>query len=607
AYLNEHFIPIKVDREERPDIDNLYMAATQAMTGRGGWPMSVFMTPDRKPFFCGTYFPPFARQGMQGFNEILISIHEAWLTKRTEIDQSADQVSNFLLNQAKTPEATDGSPALDAAFLDSAYEELSRSYDSNLGGFGRAPKFPTAHRITFLLRYHHRTQNQEALAMATHSLDAMANGGIHDHLVGGFHRYSTDAQWLAPHFEKMLYDQASLALAYTEAWLLTKDPNYEAVARGILDYVQEYMTHPDGGFYSAEDADSEGVEGKFYVWSTDEIEAEFSAEEAAAFIKNYRMTPHGNWEETNILHTEDLSLFRDPKMQEARKKLLKIRDKRIRPHLDDKVVVSWNAYMIEAFAKAGWAFGDASYLESAEKAEGFVRKHLYENGRLLRHYRNGTADVDGYLEDYAYMGRALLYLYETTFEVDYLKQAKFIAEEMKRLFLREEGGFLFTGSDNEALIAPIIEVYDGAMPSGNSIATSFLLRLGHLTADSDMKDLGWATLNTFGPTLAESPSAYMEMVSALDFALGPNTEVVIAGEPGDTEVESMLSVLRDRFDPNQVVAQRPVEAPKMLLELVPYLEAQTAIEGQATAFVCRNYACKLPVQDAAGLEKQLQE
>ena len=606
-FLNRHFVPIKVDREERPDLDNLYMTAVQAMTGHGGWPMSVFLTPDLEPFYSGTYFPPHSTGRMPGFLDLITRLSDAWRNDRRRVLDSSDQVADFLRRQAEQGTGGAAASPLDEAFLDAAYRDLASGYDETHGGFGGAPKFPTPHRITFLLRHHHRTGDERALAMATASLDAMANGGMHDHLAGGFHRYSTDARWLAPHFEKMLYDQASLLLAYTQAWQATGNPDYEAVARGIGEYVITTLTHPGGGFYSAEDADSEGEEGKFYVWSADEIDSVLGPGGGAVFRKNYDVTALGNWEDTNILHTERLDLLRDPDMILARRELLDVRATRIRPHLDDKIVVAWNGYMIEALARAGFAFDEPRHLEAARRAEAFVHGHLYRDGRLLRHYREGAAGVAGYLEDYAYMGRALVALFETTFDPQYLERGHRLAGEMLRLFHREEGGFVFSGADAEPLLAPVIELYDGAIPSGNSMAASFLLRLGHLTADRELRETGWKTVESFGTALQRSPSSFLEMAAALDFALGPNTEVVVAGEPGARETAAMLDVLRSKFAPNMVLAFRPPGGQELLTSLVPYLETQTAIDGKPAAYVCRDYACTLPVHDAGALRERLNE
>jgi len=605
AYLNEHFIPIKVDREERPDLDNLYMAAVQAMTGRGGWPMSVFLTPDLKPFFGGTYFPPYDRGQMPGFSTLTHKIAEAWATQRQELLASSDRVGDFLLKQATQGTGAASAP-LDTTFLADAYHALAGSFDASLGGFGGAPKFPTPHRLTFLLRRVHRTGDPKALAMVRKTLDAMACGGMYDHVGGGFHRYSTDARWFAPHFEKMLYDQAGLAEAYTQGWLVTGDPNDEAVARGILDYVLDYMHHPEGGFYSAEDADSEGEEGKFYVWTAGAIDSVLGTRDGAAFRAAYGVTAEGNWEGgANILHTQTLDLIRDPAMIEARRKLLAVRDRRIRPRRDDKIVTAWNGYMIEAMAQAGWAMNEPRYTEAAERAAAFLHQNLEHDGRLLRHYRGTASPVLGYLDDYAYLGRAYLTLYETTFKPKYLERAVRLTKEMVRLFERTDGGFVFAGHDAEALLAPVVEVYDGAMPSGNSVAASLLLRLGHLTADGAMEDLGWKTIKSFGAQLERSPSNFMEMISALDFGLGPDTEVVLAGDPTEAGIPAMIEVLRGAYRPNTVIALRPNTGGEKILRLIPYLKDQPAIDGKPTAYVCRSYACKLPVHDAGALQEQL--
>jgi len=596
--LNRNFVAIKVDREERPDLDDLYMTAVQGMTGQGGWPMSVFLTPDRKPFFAGTYFPP------QQFMTLLTNVAGAWKDHRGDLSSQGDQVATFL--QERIKRADQGTGDLAPALLDSAARSAERSYDVSRGGFGGAPKFPTPHKLTFLLRYATRAKDKTALAMVRGTLDAMAAGGIHDHLGGGFHRYATDANWLVPHFEKMLYDQAGLALAYTQASVVFRDPKYVLVVRGILDYVNRDLRHPEGGYYAAEDADSEGHEGTFYVWTAAEIDSILGSERGLAFRKAYQASDIGNWEGRNILHLKSFTQETSEGWQSERDALFHQRSQRVRPHRDEKILVAWNGYMIEAMAGAGASLGEPRYIESAVSAATFIEAHLWKDGRLFRHYRNGPARVPAYLEDYAFLGRGYLALYEATFDARWLEAAVRTTRDMVRVFSRSDGMFAMTGSDAESLLAPVVDTYDGAMPSGNSAAAVLLLRLGHLTGDRGMEERGHAVLNAMKGDLAQAPDAHTEMLSAVDFFLGPKSEIVVAGDPGDPVVKAMWRTVREAYLPNAVLALRPPDA-RAITSLVPYLEAQVALDGKPTAYVCQGYACRLPVHDAAALKKNLED
>jgi uncharacterized protein YyaL (SSP411 family) len=604
AFLNEHFVPVKVDREERPDLDALYMTAVQGMTGSGGWPMSVFLTPERKPFFAGTYFPPEDRQGMPGFLTLITNIDRAWRTDREGVLSGADRVTEFLRAQVDTAASDTAAAALNAGLLDAARRGVERTYDAALGGFGTAPKFPTPHKLTFLLRTARGAAGDTTRGMVRATLDAMAAGGIHDHLGGGFHRYSTDARWLVPHFEKMLYDQAGLALAYTAGWQVFGDAKYATVVRRTLDYVLRDLADPKGGFYSAEDADSEGEEGTFYVWTPAQIDAVLGGA-GPGFREAYHVTDAGNWEGKNILHVTGFTQDTFGTWEPERRKLFAEREKRPRPHRDDKIIVEWNGYMIEALARAGTALDEPRYVKAAVRAATFIDEHLWKDGRLLRHYRDGAADVPAYLEDYAYLGRGLLALYEATYDPRWLERSVHVTREMLRLFARPQGGFSLTGSDAETLLAPVVETYDGATPSGNSVAAMLLLRLGHLTADTAMEDAGWNVLRHFADRMVRMPGAHLEMLSALDFAVEPKTEVVVAGSNGDPEVAAMLKEVRAGYRPNTVTAFRPAGDASRMVALIPYLEDQTAQGGKPTAYVCKNYACRLPVHDAGGLRAEL--
>jgi uncharacterized protein YyaL (SSP411 family) len=608
--LNSRFVPIKVDREERPDLDHLYITAIQVMTGSGGWPLSVFLTPDRKPIFGGTYFPPVDRGGRPGLGSLLARVDEAWQSDREALLESGSSMVAYLRKLSQPTGSSNPDQPLGEEALAAAFKQLYNRYDAKRGGFGPAPKFPSPHNLTFLLRYAHRTHSAMALDMARTTLDAMAAGGIHDHLGGGFHRYSTDAHWLVPHFEKMLYDQAGLAIAYTDAYLATGDSTYRAVAQDILDYVLRDLRDPAGGFYSAEDADSEGEEGTFYVWADGEIRGLLGEEAGREFCNSFGVRPTGNWEGKNILHRTAARPPLSPALQNARDLLREARDQRTRPHRDEKILVAWNGYMIEALAHSGKALFAPRYVEAAEESAHFIKENLWRDGRLLRYSRGGAADALAYLDDYAFLGRGLLALYETTFRLGYLEDALHVAREMIRLFHRPQGGFLFTGSDADRLVAPVVEVYDGAMPSGNSAAASFLLRLGHLIADREMEDRGQEVLQVFAAAVNRSPAGHLALLAALDFALGPVTEVVFAA-PGpapftDDALAGMLTPLWGRYLPNSVTALRPNQAPNATLNLIPYTHSQEMIAGKVTAYVCHDYACQLPVQDAAALVDQLQ-
>jgi uncharacterized protein YyaL (SSP411 family) len=599
AVLNADFIPIKVDREERPDIDHLYMTAVQAMTGSGGWPMSVFLTPDLAPFFAGTYFPP------EQFKALLIRVAQLWKENPEDLTANAREVAAYLREQASG--AGGGAGTLSAAVLDSAFAHARATYDARHGGFGRAPKFPTPHKLLFLLRYAARTGKREARDMVAGTLDAMAAGGIHDQLGGGFHRYSTDPVWLVPHFEKMLYDQAGLAEAYLAGWQVLGKPEYATVARQILDDVLTEFTAPDGGFYAALDADSEGEEGTFYVWTAAEIDSILGPERGPAFRAVYGATAGGNWEGKNILHLEAFTGDAVASWAGEREVLRAAREKRPHPHRDEKVVTAWNGEMIEAMARAGAALGEPRYVEAAARAAGFIHDRLVRDGRLLRHWRDGAAPVPGFLDDYAFLGRGYLALYEATADPQWLERAVWAAREMDRLFALPGGGFRMTGADAETLMAPVIETYDGALPSGNSAAAMFLLRLGHLTGDRELEGKGSSVLDAFAESIVRNPEAHLGMVSALDFSLGPRAEIVIAGDGDDAAVREMRGAVSRRFLPNAVTAYRPAGDASRTVALIPYVEPQVAAEGKATAYFCRDYACRLPVHTARALVALLDE
>ncbi len=603
--LNENFVSIKVDREERPDIDTIYMAVCQAMTGSGGWPLNIFMTQERKPFYAGTYFPKTERYGNPGFIAILKQISNLWKTNSDSVVASSEQVTKVIQSMATT---TPGE-LLNEETLKHAYEQLRDTFDYIYGGFGSSPKFPTPHNYTFLLRWWKRSNDPTALEMVEKTLERMGRGGMYDQLGGGFHRYSTDEYWLVPHFEKMLYDQALSAIAYTEAYQATGKAYYADIVRDIFQYVLRDMTSPDGGFYSAEDADSEGVEGKFYVWTSDEIIKTLGEKEGKIFCDYYDVSDEGNFEGKNILHVDKpfdafarLEGVNPDKLQEvlriAREKLFAVREKRIRPHKDDKILTSWNGLMIAAFAKAARALNEPRYAQVAAHATNFILNTLYENKEtLLRRYRQGQASIPGYLDDYTYFVWGLIELYEATFKTKYLKTALEIHKDMIENFWDEKGGgFFFNGKKNEQLIAQSKDIYDGATPSGNSVAFLNGLRLGRMTGNRDLEKIAEQMIKTFSDTIRQYPLGYTQFLCALDFALGPTKEIVIAGEPDQKDTDLILMEIGKRFLPRKVLLLHS-QKDSSLEEIAQFVKEQKPIDNKATAYICENYACKAPTWD----------
>ncbi len=613
--LNENFVSIKVDREERPDIDNIYMTVCQAMTGSGGWPLNLFLTPERKPFYAGTYFPKTERYGNPGFIAILKQISNLWKTNKESVLTSSEQVVKVL----QTVSETSTTETLTQETLKHAYEQLMGNYDHIYGGFGTSPKFPTPHNYTFLLRWWKRSNDPTALEIVEKTLDRMGRGGIYDQLGGGFHRYSTDEYWLVPHFEKMLYDQALLAIAYTEAYQATGKPVFADIVKDIFAYILRDMTSPEGGFYSAEDADSEGVEGKFYVWTPDEIIKILGEKDGKIFCDFYDVSKEGNFEEKNILHVDkEINAFARLEgikledlremLSKARAKLFTVREKRIRPYKDDKILTSWNGLMIAALAKGAQALNEPKYAQAAMRAADFILSTLrLKDGSLLKRYRLGEAAIQGHLDDYAYFVWGLIDLYEATFEVKYLK----IALELNKLMIddfkdEKRGGFFFSGKRNEQLIAQTKEIYDGATPSGNSVALMNILRLSRMTGNLDLTNISGQIMRTFAETVNNYPSGYTQFLCALDFALGPTKEIVIAGEPGSDDTKQILKEIRRRFLPGKVVILHP-ENDKSIEEIIGFVKEQKTIDGKATAYICENYACKAPANDMNRIKKLLDE
>lgn len=612
--LNNTFVCIKVDREERPDIDSVYMTVCQMMTGRGGWPLTIIMTPDKSPFFAATYIPKENRFGMMGLLDLIPRIQKVWMDQRKQVLDSADSIVS-VLQKTTVPE---GEP-LDTSVLESAYKGLLRAFNELYGGFGTAPKFPTPHNILFLLRYYKRFNEKKALVMVEKTLESMRMGGIWDHVGFGVHRYSTDQYWLVPHFEKMLYDQALLALAYMEAYQVTRNDEYRNTAEHIFAYVLRDLTSPEGGFYSAEDADSEGVEGKFYVWTKEDI---VSVDHEMAKIFN--VTEEGNFSEPdgtktgqNILHVrtplpalaEDMHMpYKElsKRIEKALKTLFDIREKRVRPDKDDKILTDWNGLMIAALSKGAYVFENGTYRNAAQKAADFIIDNMMDS-YLYHRYRDGDVAVHGFLDDYAFFVYGLIELYEATFDVKYVRTAVTLTEYMIAHFQDTRGGFYQTADVSEHILIRQKQSHDGAIPSGNSVAALNLLRLARMTGNAQFEENASQVLRAFSQEVTHVPTSHTFLLTALDFARGPSFEVVIVGNFDAADTHEMISALKNTFIPNKVVIFRPDEEPGEITSLAPFTKDLTTINGKATAYVCRNYSCNLPTTDAQTMLDQLHE
>jgi hypothetical protein len=612
--LNDVFVCIKVDREERPDIDGIYMKVCQMMTGSGGWPLTMFLLPDKRPFFAATYIPKHAAYGRIGLVDLIPQMGMLWKTRRKEIEKTAEQA---LLEITRILNATPGltSGNLGARTLDEAYRALDLQFDANLGGFGSAPKFPTPHHLVFLLRYYHRTGHQNALHMAEKTLQSMRMGGIYDHLGFGFHRYSTDSSWLVPHFEKMLYDQALLAMAYAEAYQLTRKTEYQRTVKEIFTYLLRDMTSPEGGFYSAEDADSEGVEGKFYLWEEKEVRSLLDDQEARAFVEVFSIAPEGNaaglehGSGKNILHQQrslnqvasNMGVSVDALEQvldSGRQKLLAARSRRVRPLRDDKILTDWNGLMCAALARGGLILGDETYIDAARRSIDFVLTNLRPpDGRLLHRFRGGEAAIAANLDDYAFVVWALIELYEATFSTHYLEAALNLADAQIAHFSDPRGGFFSTPDDGERLPLRSKEIYDGAIPSGNSVAMLNLLRLSRLTGRQDLEEKSRQLADTFSYNIGEFPMGYTQFLQGLDFALGPVFEIVFSGAEGQPDMGDMVAAIRQIYLPNKVVLLVPEHDAESLIRLAPFAAPYRSVDGKATAYVCRGGQCELPTTD----------
>ena len=615
--MNKHYVCVKVDREERPDVDNVYMTVTQMMTGGGGWPMTVIMTPEKVPFFSGTYFPK------ESMMQLLPHFVGVWQDDREKVFELGKAIIEDLSKLAG------GSPGgdLNASHLDSCYRSLASSYDHSNGGFGRRPKFPTAHNLSFLLRYYARTGEGKALSMVERTLEKIRLGGIYDHVGLGIHRYSTDERWFLPHFEKMLYDQALFAIANLECYQVTKKEQYAEVAREIFAYVIRDMTSPEGGFYSAEDADSEGEEGKFYVWERSEIEEVLGKEDAELYARVYNFEEGGNFLDeathqktnANVPHlrkpttqvAEDEELTPEEmlaRLEKIRAKLFKARKTRIHPQKDDKILTDWNGLMISAFAKGGRMLEQSEYLQTATKAADYCLEVLRrKDGRLLKRSRLGKAGMPAHLEDYAFLVQGLLDLYEATFQHRHLKAAINLTDlTIKHFTDPEAGGFFLTADDGEKLLVRAKEIYDGAIPSGNSVMALNLLRIGRITGKEKYDEAAEETFHAFAGFASKSPSGCNVLMTALDFAIGPSLEIVVTGKREDKETEKLLKKINSTFLPNKVLLFRPADEEKpKLAEIAPFVLNQGLIKGKPAVYVCRNQACELPVTTIADLEKTL--
>ncbi len=632
--MNEYFVNIKVDREERPDVDRVYMAALQGLTGSGGWPMSLFLTPHLKPFYAATYIPPVAQYGRMGFPDLANRIHELWQADRKKILESSEQVFETL----RRGNASDAARTVGEEVLRIGFRQLLQQHDSLYGGFGGAPKFPRPVVLNFLLRYYDRTGEKQALEMSLTTLRKMAEGGMYDHLGAGFHRYSVDARWRVPHFEKMLYDQAQLVNSYLEAYQISHDEFYAAVARDVLDYVMRRMTSGEGGFYSAEDAESaidrpksdEKEEGAFYLWKKSEIKSILGNELGEIFSFCYGVTeagntiadPHGVFGDRNVLyaaHTIEESAAKYDKsvgeirelLQAARKKLFQAREARSHPHRDDKILTSWNGLMISAFARAYQVLDDPRFVKTAREAAAFVTTRLYDSSRkrLLHRFRDGDARFDADLQDYAFLIMGLLDLYEGSFEVAWLEKAVALTMEQNEIFFdRKDGGFWDTSGKEKSILVRTKEKYDGAEPAGNSIAVLNLLRLSEITNNRRWRDMAEKTLKVFGNQLQNSPLAMPQMLVAVDFHLTKPKEIIIAGKTEHADTKALLRQVHQRYLPKKVLLLADGDlGQRTLASYNAYFEGVAMRDGKATAYVCEDYVCRLPTTDAATLAQQLGE
>jgi hypothetical protein len=618
--LNHVFVPIKVDREERPDIDGIYMTACQIMTGTGGWPLTIIMTPDKKPFFAGTYFPSESGFGVIGLKDLILNVQDIWKDNRSEALNSGEQIVNALQNVSNTEKGE----YLGEKILDITYDELSKVFDDENGGFGDFQKFPTPHNLMFLLRYWKRTSNKHALYMVTKTLDSMAMGGIYDHIGFGFHRYSVDKNWLVPHFEKMLYDQALIAIIYTDAFQATGKLYYKKIAEEIFEYVLRDMSSPEGAFYSAEDADSEGVEGKFYVWTAKEIKEVLDHDEAEFISFVFNVKDDGNFNDgysqesiNNILHlkhdinelTEILELSKseiEDKIETIRIKLYNEREKRVRPHKDDKVLTDWNGLMIAALSQAAQVFNNEKYLETSKNAADFILQKLLIDNRLKHRYREGDTGIAGNLDDYSFMVWGLLELYMASLDIKYLNAAINLNKTLIKYFWDDKNnGFYFTASDSEKILIREKKIYDSATPAGNSVELLNLIHIARLTEDPELEKMAVKMETSFSEDVERLPTGHTYFITAVDFEVGPSFEIVIVGKSGAHDTLKMLNTIKNHYIPNKVIIFKDQDNPSDVNKIAESIGFKKSVDGMATAYICTAGSCKQPTTDVNEMLKIL--
>ena len=610
AQMNKYFVSVKVDREEMPEVDHLYMSVCQAMTGRGGWPLTIVMTPDKDPFFAGTYFPKQGRGKRPGMLQLIPSLANAWSTKQGEITKTIDRVQSYLTEVNTSSQGDEW----DETMIRDAFSQYASRFDPDYGGFGKAPKFPSPHNLIFLLRYSKLFGDATGKTMVEKTLHQMRLGGVFDHIGLGFHRYSTDKRWFLPHFEKMLYDQAMISMAFLEAYQITNNENYANVAREIFTYVLRDMTDKDGGFYSAEDADSEGEEGIFYIWTQEELVKILGEDDGLKLAKTFGFIDGGNFFEEAGGHTtgNNIPYFQDDRetlaknvdmslddfnafIEKSRQKLFEVREKRIHPLKDDKILTDWNGLMIAALSQGGQVLGDEVYIDAAKNAVKFVLESLRDkNGRLMKRSRLGKAGLQPHLDDYSFMIFGLLNLYEATFDPSYLASALELTEIMIEDFSDKNGGFFIGSKDAEKLMIRAKDSYDGAIPSGNSVAALNLFRLGKITGNTKWTDLGYSTLKAFTDKAKQSPTGFAHMLTAFMFDFKNPKEVVLVGDSNDPETQKTISAIRKNYSPNKVILFKDVSNPDALLQVAPWTQDHVMINGSPTFYVCENFACKQP-------------
>jgi uncharacterized protein YyaL (SSP411 family) len=611
--MNQLFVNIKVDREERPDLDEIYMSAVQMLTGRGGWPMTLFLTPDGKPFYGGTYFPPEDRGGMPGFPRVLAGVNQAYRERPLDVEKSVTQILGALQRMAESAETA---KPFSKTIIAEGAAKVAQAYDAENGGLGQAPKFPNAGVYELFLRHYHHSKSSRYLEMVTHTLTKMARGGIYDHLGGGFHRYSVDAKWLVPHFEKMLYDNGQLVRIYAHAFKATQEPLFKAVVDETLTYLLREMLQPEGGFYSTQDADSEGVEGKFFVWSEAEVMQILGEADGAIFCRVYDVTEGGNFEEKNIIHPiltlEQASKYFRMELGEiervianAKQKLFIEREKRIKPFRDEKIITAWNGLMLSGLAEAIKISPQPAYLDAAKRTIEFIFTKLFRDGFLLHTYKNGQAKLLGYLDDYAFTAVGLIDIYEALFDRSALSRAIELAEIMLREFWDEQdGGFFSTGKSHEKLISRAKPIFDASIPSGNALATQLLLRLFHITGEERYLHYAEKVLRSYYDALESQPFGFAHLLCALDFYLEKPKEVVIVGEREDRRVEELLTKIHSVYQPNMTLQlARPNES---LEKLSPLLQGKSQVGGNPTAYVCHNSTCSAPATSWDALKPLLE-